>query len=299
MFFDPNQPTANQPGLPQDQNQDQNQDQLKEQIPPQPGDNPPQEQPADSIDAYTPPANTPQAAHTPWSDDWQAQPSTESTQTTQSPEPVVSPTDYPQAESSDQAQMDVQPELQSEPQAEPQSQSQSQPSADSQPEPAAPSGPVASPSAGVDSQGSDSQAIEDQNIFHLLGLEDGKDEEKEAFLDELQQVIWEDFIESDAPMLLTEAENQELSQIVGNQELGDLDRQEQALTFLESKVPDLEEILLEKALELKQEMVLERIAGLKEFHANNSESLDKISQAEAKIQAGLWKDGADILNQLP
>jgi hypothetical protein len=143
-----------------------------------------------------------------------------------------------------------------------------------------------------------SQALEDQNIFFLLGVTDGTDEEREAFLDELQQVIWEDFLENDVELLITEEETVELKRITANKGLSDEQQQEQVIVYLEKLIPDLEEIMLEKALELKEDMVRERIAGMREYYAEQSDQLQKLDEAERLVNDDQWRAAADTLNAM-
>jgi hypothetical protein len=142
------------------------------------------------------------------------------------------------------------------------------------------------------------QSLESQNIFDLLGASDGEDSEKEAFLDELQQVVWEDFVQNDVQTILTEAEFAEFSQIVNQSEIANEEMQEKALEYLEKVVPDFEDILLEKALQLKQDLVWERVAGMKEFFAGKDQQLQAVVQAEALFKQDRWDDGAQLLNTL-
>lgn len=144
-----------------------------------------------------------------------------------------------------------------------------------------------------------SQNLEDQNIFFLLGVEDGSDEEKEAFLDELQQVIWEDFLDRDVELLLTEEEFQGLKQLMVQKDKSELQIQEDMVVYLEKLIPDLEEILLEKALELKEDMVKERLASMRELAAGKDEVLAKLSEAETLIRDNQWRSAAEVLNALP
>ncbi len=143
-----------------------------------------------------------------------------------------------------------------------------------------------------------SQALEDQNIFHLLGVTDATEDEKEAFLDELQQVIWEDFLENDVELLITEEEMTELRKIMAQKPGSDLEQQEAIVVYLEKLIPDLEEIMLEKALELKADMVKERIKGMKEYYAGQSEKLDDLTKAESMIADDQWRAAADSLNKM-
>ncbi len=161
--------------------------------------------------------------------------------------------------------------------------------AQSEPTVAEPSEPAESPV---------SQALEDQNIFFLLGVTEASDDQKDAFLDELQQVIWEDFLENDVELLITEEEMTELKALMAKKEGTDLEQQEAIVTYLEKLIPDLEEIMLEKALELKADMVKERIGAMKEYYADKPEVLEKLTKAESLVADDHWREAAEVLNAI-
>lgn len=169
----------------------------------------------------------------------------------------------------------------------------------SSPMPAAPVEPTGSdrrsPAAAFNDS---SEKIEDQNIFTLLGITDGTEAEREAFLDELQQVIWEDFLENDADLLLTADEKKKLDELKAQADANPTVAQEEMVVYLEKLIPDLEEIMLEKALELKEDMMRERIAGLKEYYQGQQDKLDLVSQAESLIAEGKWSSASQKLNTL-
>ncbi len=142
------------------------------------------------------------------------------------------------------------------------------------------------------------QSLEEQNIFDLLGVDDGDEEEKEQFLDELQQVIWEDFLENDLDLLVTSEEKKDIDQILNNNDLDDFAKQDQVIEYLDGLIPDLEEIMLEKALELKEELVYERVEAMKDFYAEDEETQQKIEQAIKKFAQNQWASGAELLNQI-
>jgi hypothetical protein len=144
----------------------------------------------------------------------------------------------------------------------------------------------------------DAETLDTQNIFELLGVMDGSDQEKDAFLDQLQQVIWEDFLENDVQLLLTKTEITELHALLEEKDQSETDRQEAAVVYLEKLIPDLESIMLEKALDLKREMVFERIAGMRELHGGKAEVLAKITEAEVLFKQDKWLSGAQILNAI-
>jgi F0F1-type ATP synthase delta subunit len=135
-----------------------------------------------------------------------------------------------------------------------------------------------------------SQALEDQSIFDLVGDTDGTLEEREKFLDELQKVVWDDFLDNDVELLLTEEELHPLEEIVTRTDTDQLVKQQEIVKYLESKIPDLEEIMMEKALKLKDDLLQERIAGMEQFYADKPTALTKINDAKIAISKGLYYD---------
>jgi hypothetical protein len=158
--------------------------------------------------------------------------------------------------------------------------------------------PQSPPVSSTPESSSQSETLEDQNIFFLLGVRDGTDQQKEAFLDELQQVIWEDFLEFDVKLLITSDEMTQLQELLNSQTEKDLEKQEKIVIFLEKLIPDLEDIMLEKALELKEEMVRERASGLRQYYAEKPEKLQRLGEAEQLMDAGKWYSAAHLMNSL-
>lgn len=143
-----------------------------------------------------------------------------------------------------------------------------------------------------------SEKLVDQNIFFLLGAEDGSTQEKDKFLDELQQTIWQDFIEKDLALLITSEEKIKADQILQDTSLSDLEKQEQLLEYANTLVPDLEQIMLEKALQLKQDLVGERIASLKDSAAQDEAKQQQLQQVEELLAQGKWYSAGKLLNQV-
>ncbi len=143
-----------------------------------------------------------------------------------------------------------------------------------------------------------SEELEDQNIFTMLGVTDGTPEQRESFLDELQQVIWEDFLEYDVKLLTTKEEQIELDKLITQQDVSELEKQEKIVVYLEKLVPVLVVSMLDKALQLKVALAREGVKGMKEFFANKPEELAKIDSAEQMMNAGKWKSSVTLLNSL-
>lgn len=142
------------------------------------------------------------------------------------------------------------------------------------------------------------EPIEEQNIFELLGVTDAAEAEKEAFLDELQQALWDDFLQKDIQLLVDSQQLSQINEIKNKAGLSEVQRQEELIQKVEAWVPDIEEIMLEKALQLKEDMVRERVQGMKEYFKERPAEMAKIQEAEKHIQEGRWKTAATLLNSL-
>ena len=142
----------------------------------------------------------------------------------------------------------------------------------------------------------DQEELKSQNIFEMLGLTSISDSEKNQFLDELEEMIWDDFVFHDLELLLTSEEYQGARQILDDETKKADEKKEALIVYLEELVPDLDEVLYEKALELKSEMMGERLIKMKE--KADQATLDKIKEAENLISENHWKSAASLLNQL-
>lgn len=154
-----------------------------------------------------------------------------------------------------------------------------------------------------DDMGSDlasDEDIETQNIFFMLGVEEGDDDLKEKFLDQLQEVIWDDFLTNDVELLLTQDEFAEFKTQKEKADTASGDTQEEAkdalVEYLEGLIPDLEDIMLEKALDLKADLFVERVNSMKQLFAQKPEELDQIARAEQLMYEDKWKSSATLLN---
>lgn len=163
---------------------------------------------------------------------------------------------------------------------------------------ASPPLPPTPPAQSAEPADEPSEKIEDQNIFTLLGVDDGTGEEQERFLDELQNTIWDDFLQNDVQLMISSEENERLKTIMSTTEKSKLEVQDEAIEFLGELIPDLEQIMLDRALTLKASLFRERIVSMRELHANQAEMLDKINHAEELMTQDLWASAAKLLNSI-
>ncbi len=135
-----------------------------------------------------------------------------------------------------------------------------------------------------------SQKLEHQSIFDLVGDNEGSAEQREAFLDDLQKVVWDDFLDNDVELLLTEEELRPLESIIAKPETDVNQKQQEIVNYLEEKIPDLETIMLEKALKLKEDLLMERILAMEQFFADKAETITKIGEARRLADEGRYYD---------
>lgn len=139
------------------------------------------------------------------------------------------------------------------------------------------------------------EELKAQNIFEMLGLTKISDEEKNQFLDELESMIWDDFVVHDLELLLTSEEYAGAREILDKPDQDD-EKKEALIAYLDKLIPDLDEVLYEKALELKSEMLAERLSKTKD--GADQATLDKVKEAEDLISQNRWKSAVSLLNQL-
>lgn len=157
--------------------------------------------------------------------------------------------------------------------------------------------PVATLIAEVEN--TDEEALENQNIFTMLDIKDQDETEREKFLEELENLIWDNFIEVELPLLLNSEEKNQADQILADTSKTEDERKEALLVYLEKFIPNLDEVMYKKALTLKKEMFEERLAKMRrqadeEHNLNLMADLDQIQEL---IKAGRYKTAVELLNK--
>lgn len=145
----------------------------------------------------------------------------------------------------------------------------------------------------------DAEDLESQNIFTMLNLDHLEQSEKEAFLNDLEKLIWDNFIEVELAQLLNPEEKAQAEQILADSTKGDDERKEALLIYLEKFIPNLEEIMYKKALLLKKEMFEERIRKSRQQASedNNLSLMADLDQIQELIKADRYKTAIALLNK--
>jgi hypothetical protein len=142
-----------------------------------------------------------------------------------------------------------------------------------------------------------SEKLQKMSIFEMLGVE-GTEEEKEAFLSEVQDVIWQDVVENDLAPLLSEAEMDEVDAMLNDESANEDTKRDYLFDLILKKVPNAEEVLLERTMQLKSDLLHERFHGMQQFFANNPEAMQKLEVAHGHIDADEHEEAVALLNEL-
>jgi len=77
-----------------------------------------------------------------------------------------------------------------------------------------------------------------------------------------------------------------------------IETQEKVIEYLEELIPDLEEIMVDKAIRLKADLFRERVESMKTLLDGDLDKLARIATAQSFMQSGSWASAADVLNKL-
>lgn len=159
--------------------------------------------------------------------------------------------------------------------------------------------PTAKPSAEPTPEPVNEEDLEKQNIFAMLGLKNLEESEKEAFLADLEQLIWDNFVEVELPLLLNSEQKAQADQILADQSKAENERREALLAYVEPFIPNLDEVMYKKALSLKKEMFEERVKKMRDqaTEENNLSLMADLDQIQELIAAGRYKTATELLNK--
>lgn len=181
----------------------------------------------------------------------------------------------------------------------PQPSSEPSPVPTPEPTPAPTPAPALEPTPELNDEPVNEEDLESQNIFSMLGLENLEESEKEAFLADLEQLIWDNFIEVELPLLLNSEQKAQADQILADNSKTEDERKEALLVYVEEFIPNLEEVMYKKALSLKKEMFEERLKKMRDqaTEENNLSLIADLDQIRELVAANRYKTATELLNK--
>lgn len=141
------------------------------------------------------------------------------------------------------------------------------------------------------------QQLATMDIFSLLGIENASDEEREMFLNQLQDAIWEEVVEDELLEKLTEEEVNSIEQTVNDENMSADDKRNALFSMLSDKVPNLEERLADSTNQLKFDLLGERVDGLREYYKDKPDQLSVLDQVEQMVESGNVTEAVNMLNK--
>jgi hypothetical protein len=142
-----------------------------------------------------------------------------------------------------------------------------------------------------------SQQLWDQDIFFLIGI-NGTEEEKNNYKNKLDQVVWDDFLINDAPLLLTNSEMIVLQVIIEHEDDDQSAKKQKILDYLATVCPDVDQLLDEKSLSQKEDMLYVRISEMERRYQYAPQALERIKDAKVACAMNRFHDAIAILNEV-
>jgi hypothetical protein len=129
------------------------------------------------------------------------------------------------------------------------------------------------------------ETLDQIDVFTLLGMS-GSDEEKAAYLAQMQQSVWNTAIEEGILPMLTQAQLAEVEDMMADESVDIEVSRGLVFEFLLKINPDLPELIKEKILEFKGEILVSRIEGLRERYQGNPSELQRLDSIELMLEEG-------------
>ncbi len=141
------------------------------------------------------------------------------------------------------------------------------------------------------------QQLSTMDVFTLLGITEASNEERELFLAQLQDAIWEEVVDEELSDSLTDEEIDSIDQTITDESISADEKRNRLFAMLAEKVPNLEERLMETTNDLKFDLLGERVEGLREYYADKAEQLQVLDQVEEMVNNGNLNEAVAVLNK--
>jgi hypothetical protein len=121
--------------------------------------------------------------------------------------------------------------------------------------------------------------LESLDIFELLKLGHLTDQDKAAYSIHLMELVFNRIVAEDLPLFMSSEEITKLSELMAS-----ADKQKEGVELLKNKVPDFDNLLKDKTLILKKEMVIDNVEERMTLNGLEKQQLEKIPDGEDKNQ---------------
>lgn len=139
-------------------------------------------------------------------------------------------------------------------------------------------------------------ALQPLDIFQILGYTGSDEGQKNQILEEAQNLLLEDLVETDLPSRLSPEDTAKAKQLLTDQSQSLEQRQTQLLGMLHEKVTDLDHLLMDKTAQMKMDVMEERINDLKQQLSSDAFASQQLSQAELWFRRENFAEALRILD---
>lgn len=140
-------------------------------------------------------------------------------------------------------------------------------------------------------------ALQTMDVFTLLGTT-GSPEDREAFLTELQDAIWQEVAEEHLASQLSDQEMDEISRVMDDTSLSVEAKRNKLFEVLGQKVPDIEKILEDKTIQIKEDLLTERLEGMMVYYEEDEDAMRRLEEADDLLLSEKYAEAVAILNDL-
>ena len=141
------------------------------------------------------------------------------------------------------------------------------------------------------------RSIDGMDIFEVLDISASM-QEREQFLIQLSDAIWNDVIQSRLEDM-TEDQVARVDEALTDQQLTDNQKYDRLFSIFHEIVPNAEQMVAETAKRIKIEFLKARIDGLMEFYHSNVAALQTVRMASDMFNQQRFYDAVKLLNSLP
>jgi len=142
--------------------------------------------------------------------------------------------------------------------------------------------------------------FEQLDIFTVLGVAQD-DPDREAFLQQMEEAIWEEIVENELADKLSDTELGQIESILDAKDVSQDGKRDQLFGMVVGRIPNFEKIVREYTMAAKRDLLSERLEGTKEFYTTTQPNADKLSQVERAgqlFEAGEFSACAQALNAI-
>ncbi len=141
-------------------------------------------------------------------------------------------------------------------------------------------------------------ALQSMDIFQLLGYAGTDEVEKNQILEEAQNLLIQDLVDTDLVTRLSPEDLSQAKQMLTDELKPMIARQTDLLAWLHEKVADLDQILLDKTAQMKHEVLEEFLNDLKQRYAQEAFASQQLAQAELWFHRENYAEALRILQSV-